>query len=176
MKKNKTIIYIGGYKSQGHKFSIFKEKINSSLIEYIPNYDLETPKDIQKKLILLLDEAIKKGDDVEIIGSSTGGMTALLLFEKYNIPMYLINPLLAKEQFFDDNYPVNPVINSIYKKLLNIEYTKNNIKIFLGTNDKLLNPKFTEKFAKSKKIELIFFEGDHVGIDSLKLITELINK
>jgi len=172
----KTIIYIGGYQSGGHKTSILRKIIDHEIINFLPDYDTETPNNIQNKIITAIENAISKGHWVEIIGSSTGGMTALLLFSKYNLPMYLINPLLAKEQFLDNNHPVGPMLKSASEILLKQEYLNNKINIFLGEKDELLNPNFTKTFANKKNIKIINFEGYHAGTESLEMISNLINK
>jgi len=101
-------------------------------------------------------------------------MTALLISQYYNVPMYLINPLIAKEQFFDKNHPVGPMLKSISELLLSNSYTDNKIIIYLGLNDELLNPNYTKEFAESKEIDIVTFEGDHAGSDSLEMIIENI--
>lgn len=169
---DKTIIYIGGYKSGGYKISLLEDRLNCEVINISPDYDTEDPRDIQKKIIEAIVKAELKGNSVQIVGSSTGGMTALLLFQSFNLPMYLINPLIAKEQFFDQNHPVGPLLKPISEKLLSNTYPQNKIIIYLGLNDELLNPDFTLDFAKSKEIEVVTFSGDHAGSDSLDMIIE----
>ncbi|MEN8138430.1 MAG: YqiA/YcfP family alpha/beta fold hydrolase [Bacteroidota bacterium] len=171
---NKTIIYIGGYQSGGHKSSYFSNKLECDFVSFTPDYDNENPKDIRQKIIDSIDYATEKGHKVEVIGSSTGGMTALLLSAKYNLAMYLINPLISKEHFFDQNHPVGPSLKPLSEIILNQDYDNNNIKIFLGENDDLLNPEYTKKFAASKNIEVISFVGDHAGNESLDLIINCI--
>jgi len=171
---NKTVIYIGGYKSSGYKFSILKDNLDCEVIDISPDYDTEHPKDIQKKLEETIENSKLKGNSVEIIGSSTGGMTALLLAQKYNLPMYLINPLIAKEQFFDQNHPVGPMLKPMSDIILNNDYPDNKIIIYSGDNDELLNPDYTRKFAKSKNIKVHIFDGDHAGTSSVSMIIENI--
>jgi|LGOV01.1.fsa_nt_gb hypothetical protein len=171
---NKTIIYIGGYQSGGYKISIIKKKLDCEIIDFAPDYDKESPKDIQSKIIYAIESAIAKGNIVEIIGSSTGGMTALLLSSKYNVPMYLINPLLAKDQFFDQNHPVGPMLKSLSDTLLNLDYINNKIIFYIGENDELLNPNYSKTFAKTKNIDIVTFSGDHAGTDSLEMIIKRI--
>ena len=139
------------------------------------------PNDVKNKAISLrifivenIKSAQSRNNEIHIIGSSTGGMTALLLSEKFNFKMYLINPLLAKEQFFDQNHPVGPLLDGISKKILSLSFFNNKIKIYLGINDELLNPEYTIDFAKSKNIEVITFEGEHTGTESLEMIVDLI--
>ena len=170
----KTIIYIGGYKSGGYKISVLKKKLNCEVVNISPDYDTEDPNDIQQKIIIEIKSAEAKGNLVEIIGSSTGGMTALLLSQQHNLPMYLINPLIAKEQFFDQEHPVGPLLNPISKILLTNSYPNNRIIIYLGLNDELLNPNFTKEFALLKVIKVITFDGDHAGSDSLDMIIKNI--
>jgi len=171
---NKTIIYIGGYKSGGYKISILKKKLNCDVVNISPDYDTEDPKDIQYKIITAINNAESKGNLVEIIGSSTGGMTALLLSQKYNIPMFLINPLIAKKQFFNKDHPVGPLLKPISEILLKNSYPNNKITIYLGLNDELLNPNFTKEFAVLKGIKVITFDGDHAGNDSIDMIIKNI--
>ena len=171
---NKTIIYIGGYKSGGHKISLLKKSLDCDVIDISPDYDEDAPKEIQKRIIEAIEGAKQKGNSVEIVGSSTGGMTALLLFQNYNLPMYLINPLLAKEQFFDESHPVGPNLKPISEILLNSEYENNKIIIYLGLNDELLNPDFTKEFATNKNIKIISFDGNHAGTESIALIIKNI--
>ena len=166
----KTIIYIGGYQSSGHKAGYFTEKLNCDLAIFAPDYDKEDPVKIRKEIIQAIERAISEGKQVEIIGSSTGGMTALLLQEHFNLKMYLINPLLAKEQFIDQEHPVGPQLKPLSRILLNQEYKNNQIIIYLGKNDELLNPDYTRDFASKKKITTIEFEGDHAGVESLDMI------
>ncbi len=170
----KTIIYIGGYKSGGYKISILKDRLGYEIINISPDYDTENPEDIQKRLKKTIESAKLKGNSVQIIGSSTGGMTALLLSQKFNLPMYLINPLIAKAQFFDQSHPVGPMLKPISEILLSNSYPNNKIIIYLGLNDELLNPEFTKKFASSKDINVITFDGDHAGSESLEMIIENI--
>ncbi|MCK5781540.1 MAG: hypothetical protein KAH10_03050 [Flavobacteriales bacterium] len=171
---DKVVIYIGGYQSEGYKANLLKDNLDCDLIVFEPDYDKELPTDIQRSIVDKIETEISKGNDVQIIGSSTGGMTALLLSEKYILKMYLINPLLAKEQFIDQNHPVGPLLGSISKKLLSLKYKNNSIKIFLGINDELLSPRYTKEFAKSKNIEIITFDGYHAGTESLELIIKYI--
>ena len=171
---NKTVIYIGGYKSGGYKIGLLKELLDCEVVNISPDYDTEHPKDIQKKIFESIEKAKSEGKKVEIVGSSTGGMTALLISQYYNVPMYLINPLIAKEQFFDKNHPVGPMLKSISELLLSNSYTDNKIIIYLGLNDELLNPNYTKEFAESKEIDIVTFEGDHAGSDSLEMIIENI--
>lgn len=170
----KKVIYIGGYQSGGHKFSVLKNNLDCTVVNIAPDYDTQPPEEIQTLIIAEILSAEKNGEAVEIIGSSTGGMTALLLFQKYNFPIYLINPLLAKEQFFDQNHPVGPQLKPISEILLNNNYPNNKIIIYLGLNDELLNPDFTNEFAKNKNIKVISFSGDHAGTDSLDMIIQNI--
>jgi len=171
---NKTIIYIGGYKSSGYKASLLQDKLDCEVIDISPDYDTENPKDIQKQIIETIENAKQKGNQVEIIGSSTGGMTALLLSLKFTLPMYLINPLIAKEHFFDQNHPVGPHLKPMSDLILNGDYSNNKIIIYSGSNDELLNPEYTRNFAKSKNISVITFEGNHAGNESLDMIIKNI--
>ena len=171
---NKTIIYIGGYKSGGYKISVLKDKLSCDVVNISPDYDTEDPKGIQQKIITEINNAEAKGNLVEIIGSSTGGMTALLLSQKYKLPMHLINPLIAKDQFFDKEHPVGPLLKPISEILLKNSYLNNKITIYLSLNDELLNPKFTKKFAVLKTIKVITFDGDHAGNDSIDMIIKNI--
>lgn len=172
---NKAIIYIGGYKSGGHKAEYFSSKINAEFIAFAPDYDLESPDKIQTYIRSEIEKQLNKGKSVEIIGSSTGGLTALLLFEKYKLKMYLINPLLAKEQFFDKSHPVGPTLEPLSKIVKNMNYNSNDIFIYLAEGDELLNPAFTASFAKEKDIRTINFKGDHAGVSSLDMIIDVIN-
>ena len=171
---NKTVIYIGGYKSGGHKISLLQNNLDCEVINISPDYDTEDPKNIQKKIIEAIEGALHKGNQVQIVGSSTGGMAALLLSQKYNLPMYLINPLIAKEQFFDQSHPVGPMLKPMSELILNGDYTENKIIIYLGVNDELLNPEYTRKFADSKNIFVFAFEGEHAGTESIDMIIENI--
>ena len=171
---NKTIIYIGGYKSGGHKYSILKENLDCEVIDISPDYDTEDPKNIQKIIIEAIEDSKQKGNNVEIIGSSTGGMTALLLSHKYSLPTYLINPLIAKDQFFNQNHPVDPMLKPMSELLLNANYPDNKIIIYSGLNDELLDPEYTRKFADSKNISLVSFEGNHAGTESIDMIIKNI--
>lgn len=171
----KTIIYIGGYQSSGHKAGYFGERLSDNLITFAPDYDKEDPSEIRNGIIEALKSALSKGEEVHIIGSSTGGMTALLLQPYFNVKMHLINPLLAKEQFFDQEHPVGPQLKPLSEVLLNQTYLNNKINIYLGTEDELLNPEYTREFASNKNIEVIEFSGDHAGVGSLDLIIDDIN-
>ena len=66
------------------------------------------------------------------------------------------------------------MLDPLSEILLNKDYKNNEIYIYLGENDELLDPNFTKEFAKNKNIEIISFAGDHAGTDSLKLIIENI--
>jgi esterase/lipase len=171
---NKTIIYIGGYKSGGHKSSLLKDNLNCEVIDISPDYDTEDPKSIQNRIVEAIESSKQKGNDIQVVGSSTGGMTALLLSQKYNVPMYLINPLIAKEQFFDQNHPVGPMLKPMSELILNADYTDNKIIIYLGLDDELLNPEYTQKFADSKNIYVYTFKGDHAGTESIDMIIKNI--
>jgi len=171
---SKTVIYIGGYKSGGYKKNILNEKLDCKVIDISPDYDTEDPKDIQKKIIETIEVEKHQGNGVQIVGSSTGGMTALLLSQRYNFPMYLINPLLAKEQFHDQSHPVGPMLKPISEMLSANSYPNNKIIFYLGLNDELLNPNFSKSFAKAKNIEVVTFDGDHAGNNSLDMIIENI--
>jgi predicted esterase YcpF (UPF0227 family) len=168
----KSIIYIGGYNSSGSKANYYKENFNGSTIAFTPNYDQENPSDILRSIESAIETEISKGNQVEIIGSSTGGMTALMLFNKFNLPMFLINPLLGREQFFDKSRsgPLGSHLDEISNILKNQDYTNNKIVIFLGIKDELLDPNFTRNFAIEKNIELIEFDDDHQGVKSLEMI------
>ncbi|MCK5825231.1 MAG: hypothetical protein KAG96_07475 [Ichthyobacteriaceae bacterium] len=167
---NNSIIYIGGYHSAGFKASYFEEKLNCNIVAFSPDYDNETPKELNDKISEAISIEIKKGNKVSVIGSSTGGLTALLMFPYFNVPMYLINPLLSKEQFFDQNHPVGPLLNRLSEILKNQDYTGNKIKFYVGENDELLNPKYTIDFALKRTIEVVEFKGDHSGDASLDMI------
>jgi len=172
----KTIIYIGGYQSSGYKAEYIEKKLNHKLVVFAPDYDNEKPEDISGRIVEAIKTALKSQNQVEIIGSSTGGMTALLLQPYFNFKMYLINPLLAKEQFFDQEHPVGPNLDPVAKKLHAQDFSENKVNIYLGVNDELLNPEYTRQFAKEKNIEIIEFKGDHAGVECLDLIIEEINK
>lgn len=171
---NKTVIYIGGYKSGGYKIGILKEKLDCEVINISPDYDTESPESIQDKIYGTIESAKQKGNSLQIVGSSTGGMTALLISQKHHIPMYLINPLISKDQFFDQDHPVGPMLKPLSEMLLANTYQNNKIIIYLGLNDELLNPDYTKEFASSKGIKVITFEGDHAGSDSLDMIIKNI--
>ncbi len=83
MSKKLKILYIPGLNSNGEN-----NEFSDDIVQYhtAPNFMLDVEKQIEK--------FISDRESIKLIGNSFGGWIALKLFKRYDIPTFVINPLL----------------------------------------------------------------------------------
>lgn len=177
------VIYLHGYK--GENSSKFK-----MMEEYLSDYEVDKPEQIEnsplstiKKVSNIIEST---NDKLFIVASSRGGIFGQYLSRKYDIPILLINPVFKpydefkaklREDFNKDQ------IEEIFSQLLKIhdmtiqmDYNKNNTKIWLSENDEVLDHEELIKHYDKSCFE--FYNTDHRfsifpdKLDDLKSIIE----
>ncbi len=180
----KTILHIHGYGSDG------KPRVVDYLRKYLDNaeYEILSPKLDEKPSLALsvLREIVETRDIALIIASSYGAYFALLLMNKVNIPLILINPCL------------NPIVelpkigNVSAEFMKDLEHYDNSLYRFcdyphsylihgvFGTNDELIN--YQDEYRHSINDNLTLTADEHsLSEQSVKetlipLLLELIKK
>ena len=106
-----AIIYFHGYNSTGNSrtASIIRDSyLDHDIIS--PAYNTKDACLGVKELTPILEETIRKYDNVYLVGSSLGGFMANYFSNKYSLPVVLVNPCLDPVISLD-KYPISDNIN-----------------------------------------------------------------
>lgn len=134
----KTILYIHGVGGENsNKFKKLKEYFINDNVESI------TQDNLIVKTLDTIEERIRtsKNEDFILIGSSRGGLIALHIGYKYDIPIIAINPALTMSEV---NFDVNN--KEILEKISKLVKDRNRdiensrlTNLFLGSNDEIVD-------------------------------------
>lgn len=179
------ILYIHGFASSasGFKAEIMKENFKDEGIvlpslSNIPSLAIDT-------LEQIVEYALKKGDRVDLVGSSLGAYYSLYLANKYKLKAVLINPAVnpaltlgdKKEQksYYDGSYFQVTKEHMEFIKTLEVNefYDEKELLILTQTDDEVLD--YKEALEKYKNTQKIVVEGGNHSFEGFENYLETIS-
>lgn len=171
------IIYIHGFGSSGigGKSTLFKEYFKENIImpslSYVPSLAIHT-------LEQLIEFLIKRGEKINLVGSSLGGYYSLYLANKYSLKAVLINPSIypyktldkigLSTNYFDmSSFEVTKEHINMLKifEVKNIENEKN-FMVLLQKDDEVLD--YKEAVEKLQNAKLYIEEGGNHSFENIQ--------
>ncbi|MEO6683588.1 MAG: YqiA/YcfP family alpha/beta fold hydrolase [Ginsengibacter sp.] len=170
-----TIIYLHGFNSDGNSTTITEIRKEIPALLSI-SYDYIHADIAHEEIRLLIEETLKKDNDLILGGTSLGGFWANYFAQKYTLKCVLVNPALQPSVTLKRAVPESPLRNyntgelreftlkdaDAYKKYEVPVTSDIDRVVVLGRNDEIIDYRESEKIYQNKAEIILTDEGHRI--------------